>query len=128
MPKYNILKFNAKKLLTCCEDNDSCTINLNKNSIYTAVVDELLTMDSCAIFDQLMLLLGQETTEKINDTLLNELVVVDFTEIYKKKSSESLKSKVEQIITKGFVIESGDKQIQMLPFDKSGNMSRNCRI
>ena len=85
MPKYKILKLNAKKLLTCCEDNGSYTLNLDKTSIYSAVVDELLTMDSCAIFDQLMLVLEQKRANEINDSLLHEIVIVDFTEIYKKK-------------------------------------------
>lgn len=128
MPKFKIRKLNAKKLLTCCEDNGSYTVNLDKNSIYSAVVDELLTMDSCAIFDQLMLVLEQKATNEINDSLLNELVIVDFTEIYKKKSSNLIKSKAQHIIESGFLIKSGDTQIHMLPFDKSGNMSRNCRI
>ena len=128
MPKYNILKLNAKKLLTCCGDKNTFTVNLDKDSIYNAVVDQLLTMDSCALFDQFMLVLEQEATDEINDSLLREIVIVDFTEIYKEKSSESIKSKVEHIIEKGFVIKNGDKQIQMIPFDKSGNMSRNCRI
>lgn len=128
MPKYKILKFNAKKLLTCCEDNGSYTVNLDKTSIYSAVVDELLTMDICALFDQLMLVLEQKAANEINDSLLHELVIVDFTEIYKKKSSKLIKSKVQHIIENGFVIKSGDRQIHMMPFDKSGNMSRNCRI
>lgn len=128
MPKYTILKLNAKKLLTYCEDNGSYTVNLDKTSVYSAVVDELLTMDSCALFDQLMLLLEQKATDEINDSLLYELVIVDFTEIYKKKSSELIKSKVQHIIEKGFLIKIGGKQIHMMPFDKSSNMSRNCRI
>ena len=128
MPKYTILKLNAKKLLTCCEDNGLYTVNLDKTSIYSAVVDKLLTMDSCALFDQLMLVLEQKVANEINDSLLHELVIVDFTEIYKKKSSKLIKNKVQHIIENGFVIKSGDKQIHMLPFDKSGNMSRNCRI
>lgn len=128
MPKYNILKLNAKKLLTCCEDNGSYTVNLDKTSVYSAVVDELLTMDSCALFDQLMLVLGGTATEEVSDSLLHELVIVDFTEIYKKKSSKSIKCKVEYVIENGFVINNGKKQINMMPFDKSGNMSRNCRI
>ena len=128
MPKYKILKLNAKQLITRCETEGAYTVNFDNSCVYNAVVDELLNMENCALFDQFMMLLGQAKKEAVDDCLLHELIIVDFTDIYKKKSSEIFKTKVEQIITSGFTLCVDDKKIHMMPFDKSGNMSRKCRI
>ena len=85
-------------------------------------------MENCALFDQFNIVLNkEECKEEVRDWLLQEFVIVDFTQIYKEKSDVP-DTFVEKLITNGFVMHYMDKEIHMLPFDKSGNMSRKCRL
>ena len=136
MPKYRILKLRADKILYFCLTNPekrntyniSYQLNLDNPAIYGQVVEEQLVMENCALFDQFQIVLKKKNTkESIRDWLLQELTIVDFTNIYKKKHDIS-ETAIEQLITNGFIMHYMDKEIHMLPFDKSGNMSRKCRL
>lgn len=136
MSKYKILKLQADKIITSglitplTKDDYSISyqINLDQKSTYGFVVDEQLIMENCALFDQFQIYLNKGgSSEEIREWLLNEFVIVDFMEIYKEYSdiSETL---VENIVTNGFLMKYRDREVHMLPFDKSGNMSRKCRL
>ena len=135
MPKYKILKLKADKIINMgliapiTKDDYTITykINLEHTSMYELVVDEQLVMDNCALFDQFKLYLDKDETEELREWLLNEFAIVDFSGIYKGISRASKKN-VEKLITNGFLMKYQDKEVHMLPFDKSGNMSRKSRL
>lgn len=135
MPKYKILKLKADKIIEYGVQKDEeengekveYQIDLNTNVTYRAVVEEQLLMEECALFDQFQFLLKMYDTEEIREWLLNELVIVDFTNIYKGKSKVQ-EEQIENLITDGFYMSYKGKNVHMLPFDKSGNMSRKCRL
>ena len=136
MKRYKILKLNAKRLLTygCTapikQDNYSVQykIDLDQHNIYTSLVEEMLVMENCALFDQFEILLEKEDEElEIRDWLLNELVIVDFASVYKNDDINK-EIFVKAIIENGFIMKYQDQEVHMLPFDKSGNMTRKSRI
>ncbi len=133
MPEYKIRKINAKKLLdletiTKNEDgvNREIKLDFDDATIFNLVVEEQLVMDDNALFYQLRQVLGNNDEED-SELLLNEIVILDFNDIYKKKS-DLTKESISALFEKGFVIKSNNKEIHMMPFDKSGNMSRKCRM
>lgn len=141
MPKNKIMKLRADRILSFSQMQKktmkgcdiSYQIDLDKKSIYGMVVEEQLLMANCALFDQFRVVLNKEyENEAVSDWILPELVIVDFTNIYQKKREISEDSVVEtateDLITNGFIMKYHEKEIHMLPFDKSGNMSRKCRL
>lgn len=136
MPKYKILKLRADKIINLGvaektkvnKHTVSYKIDLDQSAIYGAVVEEQLQMENCALFDQFQIVLKEdECQESIREWLLQEFVIVDFTHIYKKKT-DIPENFIESLITDGFLMQYKDREVHMLPFDKSGNMSRKCRL
>lgn len=141
MAKYKIMKLGADKIIsfgkiqkkTMNGYDISYQIDLDGKVIYGMVVEEQLFMENCALFDQFQIILKKECVdEAVRDWLLPELVIVDFTNIYKKSrdisEDSSIETSTEALITNGFLMKYQEKEIHMLPFDKSGNMSRKCRL
>lgn len=136
MPEYKILKLQADKIITTGrlspiqlgDYNISYQIDLNQNAIYGLVVEEQLLMENCALFDQFQIVLGKEDcTESIREWLIQEFVIVDFTNIY-KDTSDIPEYLIEDLISNGFLMRYNGREMHMLPFDKSGNMSRECKL
>ena len=103
-------------------------LDLDNEAIYRTVVEEQLLMENCALFDQFRIVLEKkESGESNREWLLQELVIVDFTNVY-KKMTDMKEDFVEKLISNGFIMNYKAREVRMLPFDKSGNMSRKCRL
>lgn len=143
MAKYRVLKLSAHKIIKMGyspeaeESGDKAVyrINLDNNLVFGYVVDESLLMESCALFDQFFALLHEAKaieqsileSEEVQEWLLTELVIVDFSEFYHGKT-DVFEASIKKLIERGFTIKYLGKEVNMLPFDKSGNMSRKCRL
>lgn len=137
MPKYRIMKLRADRIISFGLTQKkrisgyevTYWVDLDKNAIYGAVVEEQLLMENCALFDQFQIVLKKEGEPDvgIRERLLQEFAIVDFTNIY-KGTTDIPESFAKALITSGFIMKYRDKEIHMLPFDKSGNMSRKCRL
>ena len=81
-------------------EKDVCySIDLDKKTIYRDVVEEQLIMDNCAIFDQFKVYLQKgKLSDGIQEWLLKELIIVDFTKIYKGDGA------IEENLVKRFIL------------------------
>ncbi len=139
-----IFTLNAEKLLTyCCNEPGSeggpVCFDARNNFVYRQVVKQLDDFDECPMLHQIIrsktFTESGTDTEISDDWLLDKLMIVDFGTIFsgnvnakKEDRREHLKDKVKTLIENGLTIVFNDHSDHMLPFDKSGNMSRHSRI
>lgn len=129
MGRYSVFKLNAEKILILNEkSNLNYAMDLDKSEIYNNIVDEMLYMENCALFDQFCLLLKKKiATDELSDELLYKFVIVDFSSIYKQNPIPKEEA-VRYLIEHGFTLCHKQEKIHFVAFDKSGNMSRKCRL
>lgn len=133
MVNYRVLKLVAEKILICNnkvkdEGENGYEIDLDQPEIYAFVVDEELRMESCAFFDQFCFELDVNVVDgEISDVLMHKFVIVDFSSIYNQKSIPNEEA-VRYLIENGFTLYHNNDKIDFVAFDKSGNMSRKCRL
>ena len=139
-----IMTINAKALFTFCqkrsdEQDKLYRFDMTRKQLVTSVVKQVEMMDTCPLFDQL-LMLREENGEAIyeiddlgqNIALYRHLVMMDFDQIFlsgmgKKEESKAGKmlAAAKDLIEHGFVIHFPDQDVHLVAFDKSGNMTRN---
>lgn len=95
-------------------------------------------MEECPLFHQFLQVLNEEDrNKKAGEQLYDKLIVVDFGDIFMpankakdrvKKKKENQQQDVKDLMEQGLDIHFGGRDVHMVPFDKSGNMSRNGRI
>lgn len=132
MAKYRVLKLLAEKILMYNKINgksgNGYEMDLDQPEIYDSVVDEELRMESCALFDQFCFELGVNVVgDEISDILIHKFVIVDFSSIYKQNPIPKEEA-VRFLIEHGFTLCHKQEKIHFVAFDKSGNMSRKCRL
>ncbi len=133
MAKYRVLKLIAEKILMYNnkingENGNGYVMNLDQPEIYASVVDEELRMENCAFFDQFCFELGVNVVDdEISDVLIHKFTIVDFASIYKQNPIPKEEA-VRYLIEHGFTLCHKQEKIHFVAFDKSGNMSRKCRL
>lgn len=154
--KQKIMTINAKSLFyffskQTGEETQPFCFDTTKQSFYRRVVKQENEMDECPLLYQFLQELDKEknkedkkeTTQNANEIPLNKflfdkLVVVDFGDIFLPQSKRATENNVDKkllqlhdaqdLIENGLKICFKDHEVHMVPFDKSGNMSRNSRI
>lgn len=132
MAKYRVLKLIVEKILMYNKINGKSgnryEMDLDQPEIYASVVDEELRMENCALFDQFCFELGVNVVgDEISDVLIHKFVIVDFSSIYKQNPIPKEEA-VRFLIEHGFTLCHKQEKIHFVAFDKSGNMSRKCRL
>ena len=144
--KQKIMTIDAKELFYYFEkkpdeqDKPFC-FNTTKRTWYKLVVKQEIMMEECPLFHQFFEVIKEKSDGKIeiNDSILYEkFVIVDFGDLFlpeDKKSidvnvmpKEKMQRNAQDIIKNGLILHFQDKDVHLLPFDKSGNMSRNARL
>ena len=139
--KQRIMTIDAKKLFYHApkkvgDESKSFTFDVANSAVYRAVVKQETMMETCPLFHQFFEVLGQEVN---SETLYDKLIVVDFGDIFLPDNREQtdikvkmkkmmLRNHVRDIMEKGLTLHFAGREVHMMPFDKSGNMSRKGRI
>lgn len=141
--KQRIMTIDAKRFFRCVfkrpeEKGKLFLFNLTKRTEYRAVVKQEGMMEECPLLHQFLELLSCD--DRTNEELLyDKLIIIDFGDIFLpdtredkdeqiRQKKESFREKARDIIENGLDIRFPEDTVHMVPFDKSGNMSRNGRI
>lgn len=144
--KY-IITINAKSLFKYFpkkknEQAESFCFDTRKRTLYTLVVKAENELEECPMLHQFLEVLKEELGDKFDGTdeylLHDKFLIMDFEDIFMpidenasdavRKWREGLQANVKDIMENGLKIQFDDHAVHMMPFDKSGNMSRNGRI
>lgn len=148
MNKQRIMTINAKSLFKYYPKkkdaiNEPYCFDTRKRTLYTLVVKEENEWEECPMKHQLLEVLkkklGNQFDENQNDLFHNQFLIMDFEDIFMpidENASESargwkerLQNSVKDLMENGLDLYiDADHTVHMMPFDKSGNMSRNGRI
>ncbi len=142
-----IMTINAKSLFKNFpkkngEDNKPFCFDTRKRTLYTLVVKRENELDECPMLHQLMEVLKKGLGDKFDITdeylLHDQFLIMDFEDIFMpidenatdavRKWREGLQNDVKVLMEKGLKLQFDTYSVHMMPFDKSGNMSRNGRI
>lgn len=135
----SLFKYFTKKKT---EENTPFCFDTRKRTVYTLVVKEENEFEECPMRDQLLEVLkgdlGNEFDETNEYLLLDQFLIMDFDNIFMpidenatdsaRKYREGLQANVKDLMENGLLLQFDDYTVHMMPFDKSGNMSRNGRI
>ncbi len=127
------------------EENPYC-FDMRNRHFYRQVVKQIDDFDECPLLYQIT---ESDTFKKsirkdktdisaTDDWILDKLIIVDFSKIFVRvidpekpigSKRERLIENARDMIENGFdIVFSKDHKVHMIPFDKSGNMSRTSRI
>lgn len=142
-----IITINAKSLFKYFPKNKNAIeepfcFDTRKRTLYTLVVKEENEFEECPMFHQFLEVLKEDLGDKFDCTdeyLLNDqFLIMDFEDIFMpidenasdaaRKWRESLQSNVKDLMENGLKLQFDTHIVHMMPFDRSGNMSRNSRI
>lgn len=142
-----IITINAKSLFKYFpkkknEQAESFCFDTRKRSLYNLVVKAENELEECPMLHQFLEVLKEELGDKFDGTdeylLHDKFLIMDFEDIFMpidenasdavRKWREGLQANVKDIMENGLKIQFDDHAVHMMPFDKSGNMSRNGRI
>ena len=108
-----------------------------------ALVAKQNDFEECPMLDQFLEVLKEELGDKFNSEdeklLYDKFLIMDFDDIFMpikddateaiRKRKEELQNNVKDLMKNGFKLKvDAEHEVHMMPFDKSGNMSRNGRI
>ena len=144
---YQIMTLDAKSLFKYFpnkngEENTGFCFDTRKRTLYTLVVKEENELEECPMLHQLLEVLKEELGDKFDETneylLLDQFLIMDFDNIFmpidekatdaSRKYREGLQANVKDLMENGLKLQFDNHEVHMMPFDKSGNMSRNGRI
>ncbi len=147
MKTPKIITINASKLFDYYakqngKENVPFCLDTQNRYFYQQVVKQLDDFDECPLLHQIIKTKTFEESnpdiENTDDWLMDKMVILDCDRIFGglgndvNQMSDSRKSKQEKVrdlMENGFDIQfDKEKKVHMVPFDKSGNMSRNSRI
>jgi len=142
-----IITINAKSLFKYYpkkknELGESFCLDTRKRTLYTLVIKAENEFEECPMLHQFLEVLKEESGDKfdIKDEYLlyDKFLIMDFEDIFMpidenvsdtvRKWREGLQLNVKDIMEKGLRLQFDTHTVHMMPFDKSGNMSRNGRI
>lgn len=137
-----IMTLSANNIFEYCEKKENNYLfDINNKISYRYVVKQIADFNECPLYHQILF----ETQKRSGDTsdsswLLDKLIIVDFEKIFQFLEKEDvdkqqyleqqyLEKNVQDLIENGLDIQyEKDRLVHFIPFDKSGNMSRNSRI
>lgn len=144
---YQIMTIDAKSLFKYypkkpAELDKPFCFDARKRTLYNLVVKAENEFEECPMLHQFLEVLKQEKGNKFKSADINLLhdkfLIMDFGDIFMplsekstpsaRKNKERLQNNVNDIMSKGLKIQFDTHDVLMMPFDKSGNMSRNGRI
>lgn len=146
MQQPKIITLDAEKLFTYYakklgQENEPYCFDTKNRYYYSKVVKQISDFDECPLLHQIIQSKVFKNknidTEASDDWLLDKLIIIDLSSIFygskqadngDDKRQEWLKGEVRDLMEKGLDISYQDHNVHMLPFDKSGNMSRKSRI
>ena len=139
-----IMTINAKSLFKYFPkkiDQDRFCFDTRKRTMYTLVVKAEGEFEECPLLHQFLEVLKADLGEQYKETehlLYDQFLIMDFDDIFMpldkkatevaRKWKEGLQNNVKDIMENGFDVRFDNHTVHMMPFDKSGNMSRNSRI
>lgn len=147
--KQRIMTVNAKTLFKYYpigkdDEKTPFCFDTRKRTFHTLVVKQEVEMNECPLFHQIIeVLLANKVVEetdvqKSKDLLYNQFLIMDFEDVFMpidenasdaiRKWREGMRNNARNLIENGLDILFENEEIHMVPFDKSGNMSRNGRI
>lgn len=121
------------------DTNTYCLDTLNRY-YYSKVVNQTSEFEECPLYHQFIYsdTFGKNNVDLTNEKwLIDKLVIIDFGRIFNPVTSnnkgtirrkEILLDKAKDLMENGLDIKFEKNTVHMVPFDKSGNMSRNSRI
>lgn len=142
---YRIMTITAKSLFKYfpkhqLNTNACFCLDTRKRSLYSLVV-KANELEECPMLHQFLEVLkedlGDKFNEKDNKLLYDQFLIMDFDDIFMpienrsdvaRKWREGLQENVKDLMENGFKILFDNHEVHMMPFEKSGNMSRNSRI
>ena len=121
---------------------ESFCFDTRKRTLYTLVVMAENELEECPMLHQFLEVLKEDLGDKFNSAdeylLYDKFLIMDFEDIFMpidenasdavRKWREGLQANVKDLMENGFKLQFDDHIVHMMPFDKSGNMSRNGRI
>lgn len=142
-----IMTINAKSLFKFFpkkkdEDNKPFCFDTRKRTLYTLVVKEENELEECPMLHQFLEVLKEDLGDRFDSTdeylLRDQFLIMDFDDIFMPidenasdathKWREGLQNNVKDLVENGLELLFDTHIVHMMPFDKSGNMSRNGRI
>lgn len=135
----SLFKYFPKKKV---EENTPFCFDTRKRTLYTLVVKEENELEECPMLHQLLEVMKKEQGDEFDETneylLLDQFLIMDFDNIFMpidenatdsaRKYREGLQENVKDLMENGLTLQFENHSVHMMPFDKSGNMSRNGRI
>ncbi len=145
--KQRIMTVNAKSLFKYFPKKrnalgESFCFDTRKRTLYTLVVKAETESEECPMLHQFLEVLKEDLVDKFDGTdkylLRDQFLIMDFDDIFMpidenatdaaRKWREGLQNNVKDLMENGLKLQFDTHIVHMLPFDKSGNMSRNGRI
>ena len=145
--KQYIMTINAKSLFKYfpkkkIESEESFCFDTRKRTLYTLVVKAENELEECPMLHQFLDVLKEDLGDKFDSTdeylLHDKFLIMDFEDIFMpidenasdavRKWRETLQTYVKDLMENGLKLQFDKHIVHMMPFDKSGNMSRNGRI
>lgn len=149
--KQKIMTIDAKELFyffskESGEAEKPFYFNTTKRTLFRAVVKQEIMMDECPLLHQFFEVLNKRKKDETelnlcenNDLLYDKLIIIDFGDMFLPIDEENMNEKVirrkeeqlnnvKNLIEKGLDLHFENYDVHMIPFDKSGNMSRKSRI
>lgn len=145
-----IMTIAAKQLFRYCtkpkgKEEQPFYFNTTRRTLYSSVVKQETVFDECPLLHQFLEILKSDKEasslcEKSNgEWLYDKLLIVDFEDIFLPDAREEKDERIQRkkanllmdakdLIENGLDLHFEDHDVHMVPFDKSGNMSRNGRI
>ena len=142
-----IITINAKDLFKYFpKKSDAITepfcFDTRKRTLYTLVVKEENELEECPMLHQFLEVLKEKLGDKFDSTreylLRDQFLIMDFDNIFMpvdenasdvtRKWKAGLQNNVKDLMANGLKLQFDNYSVHMMPFDKSGNMSRNGRI
>ena len=145
LPK--IMTIDAMNLFMFCKKNakdgyNSFCFDETDSRINHLVIKQIAEFDECPLLHQIIKIdrARKKVKEEKKDVfknktwLLDKLIIVDFGYIFNSFDQDSehdntiMKNNAKDLMENGLDIIFSNNKVHMIPFDKSGNMSRNSRI
>ena len=119
--QYQIRHFDGYKIHDFCKNGDKYIIDATDKLTWQAVLQSTDLHDDNALFYQLVKVLYELNSAKLNtietsECLLEEIVFVHF--------SYGITNEYRKLFSDGFDISYGNRDITYIPFEKSASMAR----
>lgn len=131
--RYRIPELSVFRILpTVTENNGNLYLYLDPEDPSKENLVTYTLQDDCAMFYQAMRVLNKRTEDEVCDALSHAFVYMDFSGIYDRAAAGrilTMQEHAEKLFQpEGIWIDLGKGYVQYLAFERSANMSRNCKL